>query len=80
MTDEGKVAEQEGEEQKTAEKPQGNYTEVINGEKVTTVVTNSTGPATDDASVTNNPRKETQVKITVATDAPMEEVNTEAAH
>ena len=49
-------------------KPAGNYTEVINGEEVTTVVSKTAAPVE-----TTNKRKEAQVKITVAqesTEAP----------
>ena len=42
-------------------KPAGNYTEVINGEEVTTVVNKTAAPVE-----TTNKRKEAQVKITVA--------------
>ena len=66
MTDESKAV---GEEQKQ-EEPTGNYKSVINGEEVTTVVTGTTHVSTD---TTHQPRKENQVKITVAADAPMEE-------
>ena len=47
--------------------PSANYTEIINGEEVTTVVqSNSTRPSTDASDMINNRKKEVQVKITVA--------------